>query len=409
MTAAQPEPTEIAHRTVADEAGLVRLVDELLGEPAYAVDTEFHRERTYYPQIALVQVAWSGGIALVDPLAVDIRPLGEVLAGPGLAVMHAAAQDMEVLELACDAVPSKLFDTQLAAGFLGFSTPSLSALAERVLDVRLPKANRLTDWLRRPLGADQETYAAADVAHLLELHDELHRELVASGRLAWAEQECEELRVRSRQRPTPEEAWLRMKDGRQLRGRARGVAQAVAAWRERKAAATDQPVRFVLSDLAIVGIANHPPRTAADLRRVRGIDERHLRNGAAAEIVAAAQEGVAMAPEDIRESRRDDVERDVRPAVALVSAWVSQLGRTLRIDSALLATRADLVALVGGDPDGRLASGWRAELIGEPVRRLLHGEASLTFDGDGTLLLEERSGRPVTVDLPPPTAPWARG
>ena len=355
-----------------------------------------------------MQIAWDGDLVLVDPLAVDLAPFAEILDGPGLAVMHAAAQDLEVMELACGTVPTSLFDTQLAAGFVGFATPALSVLTERVLGIKLPKASRLTDWLRRPLAPEQQRYAAADVAHLLDLHDALRGELEASGRLAWVEQECEALRARARARPEPEEAWLRLKDGRHLRGKARGIAQEVTAWRERRAAAIDQPVRFVLPDLAIVGIATSAPSTMDDLRRIRGLDDRHLRDGAAREVLEAVERGRSLPESEIRELRRDDLERDNRPAVALMAAWVSQLGRDLRIDPSLLATRADLVGLVAGEGRTRLAEGWRAELLGEPVRRLLHGEVSLAFEGGGTLVLEERSGQPVTVDLPRPTAPWTR-
>ena len=393
------------HFLVEDDAALDEVVKALLDAPEYAVDTEFHRERTYFPTVALVQIKWDAHIALVDPLAVDLRPLAPVLTGPGLAVMHAASQDLEVLQRACGAVPSRMFDTQLAAGFLGFTTPSLSSLAERILGVDLPKASRLTDWLRRPLGEDQQRYAASDVDHLLELTRRLQAELASVGRLAWAEEECEELRARGWGPPDPEDAWLRLKEGRSLKGRARGVAREVAAWRERRAADTDQPVRHVLSDLAIVGIATNPPKNAEQLRRVRGIDERVVRGRLGEELLDAVERGRER-PEEARPPRRDDVEREQRPAVALVSAWLSQLGRDLRIDPTLLATRSDLASFLGGDPNARLAKGWRRDLLGEPVRRLLAGEFALAFDGNGGLELERRSGEPVTVDLAVPTADW---
>jgi ribonuclease D len=393
------------HFLVEDADAFDEVVTALLDAPEYAVDTEFHRERTYFPTVALVQIKWADQIALVDPLAVDLRPLAPVLAGPGLAIMHASSQDLEVLQRACGAVPSRLFDTQLAAGFLGFATPSLASLAERVLGVDLPKASRLTDWLRRPLGDDQQRYAASDVAHLLELTERLRVELDAVGRLTWAEEECEELRSRDWGPPDPEEAWRRLKEGRALKGKARGVAREVAAWRERRAAATDQPVRHVLSDLAIVGIATNPPKNLEQLKRVRGIDDRLARGKQAEEILAAVERGRDR-PDDPRPPRREEVDRDQRPAVALVSAWLSQLGRDLRIDPMLLATRADLGAFLGDDPNARLAQGWRRDLLGDPVRRLLAGEFALAFDGNGGLELERRSGEPVTVDLAVPSAPW---
>ena len=351
---------------------------------------------------------------MVDPLAVDPAPLGAVLEGPGTAVLHAAGQDLEVLLRTCGTVPSSLFDTQVAAGFLGFSTPSLATLLDRVLGVPLPKGDRLTDWLRRPLSAGQLDYAVADVAWLLPLTDALLAELDATGRRPWVEEEVELIRTRSRTMPDPDLAWLRLKEARALRGRSRGVAAAVAAWRERRAASLDIPARQVLPDLAVLGIAGAMPRSMGALRAVRGVDERHLRGGAGEELLAAVAAGRDLAETATGEPRRDDVDRDLRPAVALVAAWVAQLGRDLRIDPSLLATRGDLAALLNGDVDARLVTGWRATLIGEPVRRLVEGQAALAFGrtGAGTrggLVLEERSGRPVVVDLPVPRAPWTRG
>ncbi len=381
------------HDLVTTGAGLASVVDELRDQPAYALDTEFHRERTYYPKLALVQLAWRDGLALVDPLAVDLAPLVEVLDGPGTAVLHAADQDLEVLELACGTVPSTLFDTQLAAGFIGLSTPSLGALCERVLGIEVPKADRLSDWLARPLRDTQLEYAASDVAHLLELHDRLVADLERRGRLSWAAGECEAMRARARGARDPQEAWRRIKEARQLKGRARQMAQAVAAWREQRAAATDVPVRYVMPDLAIVGIAQRPPTSVKELHKIRGLDERHLRAELAEELLHVVR-STASEPRPRREdSAPRELDRELRPAVGLVSAWVSQLARNLQIDTSLLATRADLEALLRGDPDARLAEGWRAELVGEPIRHLVEGDAALAFNGGGELVLEARSRR----------------
>jgi ribonuclease D len=375
-----------AARLVADATSLDEVLAALADEPRYALDTEFHRERTYHPKVALVQLAWPGGIALVDPLAVDIRPLATLFGGPGVAVIHAAQQDLDVLTRACGAVPSRLFDTQLAAGFLGHATPSLGNLLSAELGVKLPKADRLSDWLRRPLTAGQEAYGAADVAHLLELQDRLVAELEELGRLEWAEAECEELRVRPTGPGDPCDAWLKLKDVRTLRGRSRGVARAVAAWRERRAADLDLPVRFVLPDLAVLGIAQRPPETAEELRQTRGVEERHARGSTANELLAAVRDGLTH-PVDLPETNGEELDRQLRPAVTLVSAWVSQLARDQHIDTALLATRADLVDLLRGDPDARLAHGWRAATVGDDIRHLVEGEAALAFDGRGGLRL----------------------
>ena len=186
------------HRFIDTEAELSSVVEQLLVQPRYALDTEFHRERTYWPKVALVQIAWPGELVLIDPLAVDLAPLRALMDSDALAVLHAASQDLEVLELATGAVPRHLFDTQIAAGFLGMSTPSLASLHERELGVQLPKGNRLTDWLERPLKSAQKEYAAADVERLLEIHDALLAQLDRLGRVAWAEEECEIMRTRDR-------------------------------------------------------------------------------------------------------------------------------------------------------------------------------------------------------------------
>ena len=355
---------------------LATLVEELRSVEAYAVDTEFHREKTYYPQ-------------LVDPLAVDLGPFRDALTGPAVVVMHAATQDLEVLDLACGVLPGSLFDTQLAAGFVSHSLPSLSALAERYVGVHLPKGDRLTDWLRRPLGTDQCTYAVADVDHLLELRRVLTEELTERGRLGWFQAECELVRQRGAVVRDPEESWRRIKESRTLRGEQAAVARAVAAWRERRAMELDQPVRFVLSDMAIMGIAQRRPKTVADLGRIRGVDERQAKGRVGEAILEAVATGLAT-PVPKQASTRPELDRHLRPAVALVSAWVSQLSREMEIETSLLATRSDIEALLAGDPDARLSTGWRAELVGERIRHLVDGRAALAFDGRGNLVLEDR-------------------
>jgi len=376
----------VTDRWIDRQADLDDLLDELVTEPRYAIDTEFHREKTYFPRLALVQIAWPGGLVLIDPLAIDARSLTKLFESPAVAVAHAAQQDLDVLTHAVGAVPAHLFDTQVAAGFVGYGTPSLVSLLQGELGITPAKGDRLTDWLRRPLSDAQRAYAAADVASLLELQDRLVAELASLGRVGWAEDACEELRTRPTGAIDPMAAWMKLKDARSLRARARAVAQAVAAWREREAAANDSPVRQVLPDLAILGIAQRQPTTIDELAQARGVDERHRRGRIGRDIVAAVAEGKATEPPSLPDAV-DELDRSKRPAITLVSAWVSQVARDARIDTALLATRADLVAILRGDPDARLAHGWRAELVGDGLTRLMEGRAGLTFDGKGSLRL----------------------
>jgi ribonuclease D len=361
----------------------------------YAVDTEFHRERTYFPQVALVQIAWDDQVALIDPLQVELKAMAKVLDGPGLCVVHAGVQDLEVLDLAAGAVPQHLFDTQIAAGFLGLSNASLSALLDRYLGVALPKSDRLTDWLRRPLTGEQLRYAAADVDDLLQLTDALQEQLMADGRLEWAFEESALLRDRPRSRRVPEEAILRIKEARSLKGDSFRIAAAVAAWRERRAAEADMPVRQVLPDIGIVAVAQQAPTTTEALAGLRGVDQRHLRSGADAEILTAVQVGLRMSLDDVRPPRSPELPRHLRPVVTLVTAWISQLARDNRLDPALLATRADVEAFLKDDPDNRLLHGWRSDLVGTPIAQLVAGDGAVAFDGGGRLVLEARSRQPL--------------
>jgi ribonuclease D len=327
---------------------------------------------------------------LVDPLAVDPEPLAKVLDGPGVMVAHAASQDLEVLGRACHLLPGRLFDTQIAAGFLGYGSASLASLVERFLGLRLAKGDRLTDWSRRPLTASQVAYAASDVAYLLELADVISEQLALRGRLGWAEEECATLFARPLSPTAPLEAWWKLRDNRQLQGVSRAIAQELAAWREDKARVLDVQPRMVLPDLALLSIAHSPPASVSALRETRGIDVRHLKGGAEQEIMAAVETGRSLPPGALHIAQSEQVSKELRPAVSLASAWVAQLSRDEDVDAALLATRTDVVDFLSGKRGARLGEGWRAGLVGVPLRRLANGEASLALDGHGRLLLEDR-------------------
>lgn len=379
---------------MVDPAGLRTLVADLSSEPWYAFDTEFHTERTYVPDLALIQIAWAGNVALVDPLAVDPAPLAEVFEGPGHAVAHAASQDLDVLQAACGAVPATVFDTQIVAGFLGLSTPSLSRLVDQMLGVKLPKADRLSDWLERPISERQITYAVSDVAHLLELRAVLTDRLQALGRLEWALAECAEVLGDRAPARVPEEAWWKLGDIRSMSRRSRGVAQEVAAWRERTAAETNRPRRTVLSDLGLMAISQRPPHDGAELRRARGVDGRHLTGGRAREILQAVERGLALSADQIRMPAENRDTPAPPAAVAVCSGLVRQIADDLDFDQGLLATRADIAQLLCGEPS-RLDTGWRRDIAGDPLRRLAAGDVAAAFDRRGHLVLEERSRRPA--------------
>ncbi len=371
---------------VDSEKTLDDVIDSVLGGSRYAIDTEFHREKTYYPKLALVQIRWGTQTALIDPLAVDPRRLARLFSSEILAVFHAAQQDLEVLRHASLEAPKNIFDCQVAAGFVGFSTPSLATLVQAVKKTSLSKGDRLTDWLRRPLTDQQCAYAADDVVHLFDLHDELTRQLTELGRVDWVNDACAELASRPTGPQNPSDAWLRLKEVRALKGSARGVAQALAKWREERAMRSDLPPRRVMSDMALLGISQRVPKSVEELANTRGVDDRHLSAEYCKEIMTAVRDG-AKNSIVLPSTENDDVDKFARPALTLITAWVGELARKHKIDATLLATRSDITAFLRQSPNARLREGWRAALIGDDLTRILNGEVGLSVDRDGHLKL----------------------
>jgi ribonuclease D len=374
----------IDYTWIDSNEALADFVRQGLLEDTYYLDTEFHREKTYYPQLALVQIALKSTIGVIDPLRVDMDVLRPLLEGPGLCVLHAAQQDLDVLAQSCGFIPSRILDTQLCAGFMGYTQPSLASLLQSFLKVTVPKGDRLTDWLRRPLTNDQLNYAASDVAYLEELSALIFTELQQRGRMVWAAEACEELRVRPTGPNPPEDAWLRVKDVRTLKGRARWVAREVSRWREERAMQLDIPPRHVLPDVAILGVAQKAPRTVDELLQTRGVDNRHTNGANGKALLEAIRTGVDVSGNgDLHfpSSDTDDVEKGMRSAVTLVSAWITELARQSSLDAGLLGTRKDIIDLLVGSPTARMRLGWRADIVGRDVEDLVAGRKALTFTG----------------------------
>jgi ribonuclease D len=371
---------------ISSDHELIEVLTEIQQEERYALDTEFHREKTYFPQLALIQLKWGKQIALVDPLAVTLSLFGDLFSSQTLCVVHAAQQDLEVLNYACGSAPSKIFDTQVAAGFIGMSSPSLSTLVQSELKETLTKGDRLTDWLRRPLTPNQCSYAATDVEYLLSLHDLLLKKLNAFGRVEWVNDACEELRLKPAGPSSPEDAWLKIKEVRTLKGSARGVAQSLGRWRELRAMSANIPPRRVLSDMALLGIAQAQPQSPEELFRARGVEQRQLGAEMTREVLAAVAQG---AGQDVKfpATEQDDVDKDLRPAVGLITAWVGELARTHQIDATLLGTRLDILQFLRRSPNARLAQGWRSEIVGKDIEGILAGRMGISFDGKGGLRL----------------------
>jgi ribonuclease D len=217
----------------------------------------------------------------------------------------------------------------------------------------------------------------------------MEERLAALGRLDWAYEESE--RRRRVREPDVDTAWWRLKGNRQLRGPARGVAQEVAAWRERTAMATDKPPRRVLADEVVLLLAERPPSAAADMPKSRMFDVRRLSAATVAELVAAVARGRDLPKAALRLPPDNDLPSHLQPLAALVSAWLAQESRDLSIDGTLLATRSDVEAFLRRDPESQLARGWRSQLVGDSLARIVAGQAGVAYDGSGRLVLVGRS------------------
>lgn len=345
-----------------------------------AVDTEFLREKTYYPKLCLIQVATHDESAAIDPLLIDnLSPLVDLLVDQRIIkVFHACTQDLEVILYALGVVVAPVFDTQLAASFLGMRQQvGYGALVERYTGVHLPKADSLTDWARRPLDAEQLAYAEDDARFLPGIYDAMMTQLVAKDRLGWLLPEMEELTDRSHFERLPEEAYLHLKRSASLTRRQLAVSREVCAWRERTAAQRDIPRKWVVTDEILVEISKRCPKSVERLRRIRGTEQLSAHEAEA--LVRAVRKGLAIGPENLPAlKRRERTSAESEGAVDLMYALLRIVADRSGIAIQLIATREDLLDFAAGRKDCRLACGWRYELAGKLLERLLTGEIGLT-------------------------------
>lgn len=364
------------HRLLTDPNDLAEACERLARAGAVAVDTEFKRERTYRPELCVVQLAVPGEHVLIDGIAIrDLEPLRRLFADPAVEkVLHSARQDLEIFWSLWEELPQPLFDTQVAAALLGHGDNlGYGAVVKALLGVELDKAHARTDWTRRPLSPEQLAYAADDVIHLIEVHRLLAKRLEEEGRRSWHAAEAERLRNPALYRSAPEEAWKTVKGHARARGDERRVVRALAAWRERRAEKRDKPRRWILSDEAVLELARLQPEDQRGLERIESLPEglRRRQGEALLDVLDAALEGPAPPAEPRPRGGRPDP--DEQELLDRLSACVREAGERNAVAPSLLAPRADLLAIVreGGDAEVPVLEGWRRELIGEELLRLL--------------------------------------
>jgi len=388
---------------ITSTADLADFCARLEGQAFVAVDTEFMRETTYWPKLCLIQAAAPGGIeATIDPLAegLDLSPFLAVMRDTAvLKVFHAARQDVEIFNN-LGAIPTPLFDTQIAGMAAGFGEQiAYDALVRKILKVDLDKSHRFTDWARRPLSEAQLTYAIADVTHLAELYPILHARLEKAARLSWVTEEMAAMTDPALYDVDPENAWRRLKP-RKHQVKYLAVFKAVAAWRERTAQQRDQPRGRILKDEAIDELAAQAPTEVDALNRLRSVPKGFGGSRYGPELI----EAIAEALRD-PEAYAPKIERDTTPVSPAAGAVVELLKVLLKaraedagVASKLIATVADLEKIASDDrADSAVLKGWRREAFGEDALKLKRGELALVLDGTRVRVVPVRRAAKVNA------------
>lgn len=379
---------------IIDQDHLSDFVDALSGSDFLCVDTEFHRETTYWPKLCLIQVSAPGVEGLVDPLAdnLDIGPLLDLIASDRrVKVFHAARQDMEIFNRLIGHPPGPVFDTQIAAMALGLGDSiSYDNLIQRVVKEKVDKSSQFTDWTRRPLSEKQREYALGDVTHLRAAYLKMREQLETQGRLAWVEEEMAELEEPALYDTAPENAWQRLKLRRPKKEYAAIVAS-VAAWREETAQAHDRPRRRILKDDAIHEIAEQKPLSDDAFDRLRAVPKGFIRSRQAAGLADAVKAAVEapdrFAPPIDRNRQNPQV-----PAGApeLLKVLLKHVCEEANVVPRLVANAADIERIArGDDPKGIPAmKGWRRDVFGQKAEALLNGKLALSFENGQVRLFE---------------------
>jgi len=373
---------------VADRAELERLCARVSEADRVALDTEFHAERTYSPRLMVVQIAFDDGAAIIDALAVaDLRKLALALTHTTV-VGHALSADLKIFADRFDVVPPRVFDTQVAAAFLGYGMQiSLADLVRGVCGVRLSKSQTVSDWSARPFSQRQVEYLVDDVAYLLPVYDALRPRLEELGRYEWVYEECAELGDIERYRIDQRRAYLRIPGAMRMNRRELGILNELVKLRERVARERDLPVRYILPDDVVAGLAVLKPAEVDDLSQLRRLDA-GMKRQLGGPILAAVARAQAMDEADLpeRPNRPTAPARDA--LVAFMSAAIAEIARDAGLPASLLVPRAALERLAREVPRDRAdfertlaLQPWRLTLVAEPLWLLLSGSAALKIEG----------------------------
>ncbi len=349
-----------------------------------AVDTEFMREQTFWPELCLIQLAGPDVEAIVDPLApgIDLAPFYGLMADESVVkVFHAARQDIEIVFSEASLIPAPVFDTQIAAMVCGFGeSVSYVNLVKKITGRDLDKSSRFTDWSRRPLSDRQLVYALGDVTHLRDIYRSLKDELERTGRASWLDEEMAELTSPSTYESHPENAWQRLKM-RVKNRKALAVLVELAAWRERMAQAQDVPRGRILRDEALYDIANQQPTSPEKLSELRTLSDGFARSNRAKDIIEAVTRGLARDPKTVPPlTHSQPLSAEATATMELLKVLLKAAAARNRVAPRLIADTSDLERIASEpEPDVPAMKGWRRQLFGEDALRLKRGELALTL------------------------------
>lgn len=373
---------------VNDPRSLEALSARVRAAERIALDTEFHAERTYAPRLMVVQIAFDDGAAIVDPLAIaDLRPLVAALAETTV-VGHALSSDLKIFADRFGTVPARVFDTQTAAAFLGYGMQiSLADLVRELRRVRLAKSQTVSDWSSRPFSERQIEYLVDDVAHLLPMYDVLRERLEAKGRYEWALEECAELADVARYRVDARRAYLRIPGAARMSRRELGILNELVTLRDRIARERDLPLKYVIPDDVVGGLATLKPKNLGDLAQLRRLDA-GVRRQLGDAILDAVARGEALDERELPERPQRPLGPARDTVAALLAVVAGEIARDADLPTNLLVPRAALERIAREVPqdlqsfERALAlQPWRLELVAEPLWRLLSGEAGIAIEG----------------------------
>ena len=348
-----------------------------------AIDTEFMREKTYYPELSLVQIGIPDGCWCIDPLAVsDLNPLIDLLTNRKvLKLFHAASQDIELLYYLCKEAPGPVFDTQIAASMLGYGDQmGYANLVQEVLGITLEKTQSRTDWSRRPLTEAQLSYAADDVIYLWQLYEKIRQSLESKGRLEWLTPDFEQLESLDNFQLGRDALLKKVKGQQRLKPRQLAIAREIAIWREKRSQHINKPRKWVMSDDILCDISKQTPDTLEKLGHIRGIHDNLVKHHGK-DILNAIQTGLSLPAEELpRPPKRKKLSREHSVIIDTLNGLLSYAANKADISPTQLANRKDLEKYLQGDSKIPLMQGWRYQLAGKLIEEFLSGNLRLGIE-----------------------------